>query len=157
MRLNARPLDRPELLTQSTKLLRPYFSNSDCMLFSSPRPTTTTTTTTIWRMNNSKLSNVRFHCEYTDCQKSYTVKRNLRNHVLSLHQNRKFHCEYPYCQKSYTKKQYLADHVSSYHENQVFHCEYQDCQKVYFSKRSLTNHVLSHHESRVSRLSKISH
>ena len=66
MRLNARPLDRPELLTQSTKLLLPYFSNSDCMLFSSPRPTTTTTSSfscfsTKKSEKNDKNSTKKYH------------------------------------------------------------------------------------------------
>ena len=67
------------------------------------------------KVNKSKPSNLRFQCDYLNCQKSYTTKDNLEQHVLSHHQNKRFHCKYPDCQKSYTRKQNLDEHVSGSH------------------------------------------
>ena len=99
------------------------------------------------KVNNSKLSNVRFHCEYTDCQKSYTKKQNLEVHVLTFHENRRFHCEYPDCQKSYKEKRNLNHHVLSYHENRRIHCEQPNCEASYSNQKSLTRHNKTDHQN----------
>ena len=100
------------------------------------------------KVKKSKLSNVRFRCEYPDCQKLFSTKRNRGRHVLIHHENRRLHCEYTDCQKSYTTKQHLEDHVSSYHEKRRFHCEYSDCRKSYTEKQNLEDHVLSYHDKK---------
>ena len=100
------------------------------------------------KVNKSKRSNSRFHCDFPDCQNSYTYKHGLEKHVSIYHENQRFECEYPECQKSYTEKTSLQNHVSSYHENRRFQCEYPDCQKSFIEKRTLENHVLSYHENR---------
>ena len=86
-----------------------------------------------------------FQCEYPNCQKSYTRKYHLDEHVLSYHEKRRFQCDYPDCLKSYTDKRTLEDHVASYHENRGFHCKYPDCQKVYTTNSDLRRHVLKKH------------
>ena len=98
--------------------------------------------------NKSKMLILRFHCEYPDCQKSYTTKGTLADHVSSYHENRGFRCKYPDCLKSYTDKRTLENHVSSYHENRRFKCEYLNCQKSYTTKQNLELHVSSYHENR---------
>ena len=45
----------------------------------------------------------------------------LKQHVLSNHENRRYRCEYPDCEKSYTTKECLKDHIASCHENRINH------------------------------------
>ena len=54
----------------------------------------------------------------------------------------------PDCQKSYTTKWSLEEHVSSYHENQRFQCEYSDCRKFYSTRSNLTKHVSKAHKNK---------
>ena len=77
-------------------------------------------------VNESKISNMSFHCEYPNCQKKYTRRSNLRVHVKCAHKHKRISCEYPDCQKSYSSKRNLEEHVYSHHENQRFRCEYPD-------------------------------
>ena len=100
------------------------------------------------KLKKLKISNLSFHCEYPDCQKSYTTKQSLDIHVSSYHENKRFRCEYPDCEKMFTGKRNLVRHVLSIHKNRRFFCEYQNCKKSYRSNDMLKLHVSSYHENR---------
>ena len=71
-------------------------------------------------MKKSKLSNLRFNCEYSDCQKSYTTKQSLEYHVSSHPENQRFQCEYPECRKFFSSTSNLNKHASNVHNNKRF-------------------------------------
>ena len=96
----------------------------------------------------SKVSqniNIRFHCDYPDCDKSYIFKHKLVKHVLIQHKNHRFKCDYPPCRKEFTSKRNLKRHASLCHK--ITKCEYPDCEKSFNSKESLIVHVSVQHNN----------
>ena len=55
---------------------------------------------------------------------------------------RKFEC--PHCERKFTKKSELNDHVKTVHEGVRFKCTFPDCGKVFSWRRSLQYHARQH-------------
>jgi general transcription factor IIIA len=67
------------------------------------------------------------------CDKTFKEKRNLKNHIESVHLDKKlvFKCSYPDCKRFYYYKKNLKYHILNFHEkinqNQRYKCTYPKC------------------------------
>ena len=72
------------------------------------------------RPNDEKIQNTHDpnKCHY--CEKSFAQKRNLREHIAGMHENRKdFKCNS--CDKAFAGKRLLHQHIVRVHEKQTHH------------------------------------
>jgi len=120
------------------------------------------------KYKTSKDVQKTFHCE--QCNKGYTLKKHLNEHVRSVHERvknyacgfcekkffkkyekaiheRKHTGEKPYqcqiCGDSFKKKLTMDEHMSNHTGIQEFHCD--DCGKNFGLQRSLRHHRLLRH------------
>ena len=87
-----------------------------------------------------------FNCDYPKCEKSYTNKENLKEHVLSHHKNKRFTCEYQDCKKSFGGKKHLAVHVRSYHKKERWLCKLPNCEASFTVPSDLYRHIRADHK-----------
>merc|ERR1712062_57961 len=82
----------------------------------------------------------RFKCN--QCQKDFSSKENLIEHVEGVHEGVEFQCDQ--CSKTYTYRNGLHDHIQSVHQGVTFKCD--QCSKTYTSRFRLHVHIQSVHE-----------
>ena len=81
----------------------------------------------------------RFKCN--QCQKDFSSKEYLIEHVESVHEGVKFQCDQ--CSKTYTYRSGLDVHIQSVHQGVTFKCD--QCSKTYNSRSGLHVHIQSDH------------
>lgn len=97
-------------------------------------------------LKDNKSSNKVFECDI--CQKTYTLKRYLTEHMRYSHQNGQFNC--PKCDKNYHVKGAFLNHIKLRHpkyrgnelKKAVFTCEI--CKKVLINKLGYKHHMDNH-------------
>jgi KRAB domain-containing zinc finger protein len=79
-----------------------------------------------------------------NCHKSFTEFKNLKSHVLSVHEGIKPHSCY-ICGNNFSKVANLKSHINSVHEGvKTFSCSY--CEKSFTTNQELTRHKVVHAE-----------
>ena len=85
--------------------------------------------------------NSEYKCTF--CDKNYSTKGNLKNHLSSIHLNNKpFKCQFPECNKSYINQSSLDLHYRSHTGLRPFICKI--CGKNFIEKGNLRIHLNSH-------------
>ena len=96
-------------------------------------------------MHNPKKSEKIFLCEH--CNKLFSTKGNLRNHISTIHKNyRPFKCSFPNCEKKYECECKLIAHERTHTGIKPFVCPI--CQNSFFGKGNLKEHLKTHSEIR---------
>ena len=99
----------------------------------------------ILKLFDSKNSNKKFICE--NCNKLFSSKGNLKNHILKIHyNNRPFKCTFPNCTKAYSVETKLLAHERTHTGFKPFIC--QICQRSFNEKGNLKAHLKYHSEIR---------
>lgn len=81
------------------------------------------------------------------CKKNFSTSGNLRNHILTIHQNyRPFICSYPGCTKKYSIESRYQVHLRTHSGKKPFTC--QICFKSFNEKGNLKTHLRFHSELR---------
>lgn len=93
----------------------------------------------------SNNSNKFFPCPFGTCNRDFTSKRNLVDHIRSHHEGNKPHrCVFPGCGKSFLRPAHLLIHNRIHTGEKPFMCEYQGCGKRWNQKSALKQHMRSH-------------
>lgn len=83
----------------------------------------------------------------SDCDKVYSAKKDLTNHVNSVHLKLKpYKCEL--CPSKFTQEFSLKVHIRNKHENSPKEYNCVQCEESFKNELYLENHVLSVHEKR---------
>ncbi|CAG2117399.1 unnamed protein product [Medioppia subpectinata] len=94
---------------------------------------------------NSVHLNVRFICDFNECNKSFTEKSNLFRHKSCVHLNdRKFKCNEENCGKSFVQKADLIRHKRIHLGEKPFVCHFNDCNKTFSDKSNFNQHMTMH-------------
>ena len=76
------------------------------------------------------------------CNKKFTLLRNLKTHIESVHDKIKFPCLQ--CEKQFTQKIHLKEHTNAFHGDVTFDCKY--CKKQFKHRKARSNHIKLIHE-----------
>jgi len=89
------------------------------------------------------------------CKKSFSTMGNLRNHIMTIHENQKpFKCPFPNCNKEYSIKSRLQVHYRTHTGSKPFICNF--CGKAFNEKGNLKTHERFHSELRPFKCDKCS-
>ena len=68
--------------------------------------------THLQNIHRKNIESVKYSC--IQCDKEFTLDRNLKTHLKSVHKKIKYPCNQ--CDKQFTKKQDVKRHIESVHE-----------------------------------------
>ena len=85
-------------------------------------------------------ANRSFQCDR--CNKQYSHKSHLTQHISSVHDGKKHECDH--CKKQFSHKFTLTRHISNVHDRKKYECVL--CNKQFSDKGSLKRHVSVVHE-----------
>jgi len=89
--------------------------------------------------------NKPFRCPSSECNREFTSKRNLVDHLRGHHQGQKPHlCAYPGCGKSFLRPAHLQIHYRIHTGEKPFVCSFEGCGKRWNQKSALKQHMRSH-------------
>ena len=74
------------------------------------------------------------------CSKSYKRKKNLDDHVKTVHQGSWHICGI--CAKNFTREDCLQNHMKCHQNNPSYSCEI--CNKGFYYQKTFEEHVISH-------------
>merc|ERR1712126_531087 len=75
-------------------------------------------------------------CTCNECGKSFSDRRNLRDHVQGVHLGKKYQCNF--CENEFTQKSSRRKHIKAVHEKTKHFCN--SCNNVFSQKDSLAQH-----------------
>ena len=78
----------------------------------------------------------------SQCTKVYKRAKNLRQHVMSTHEQKLFLCNH--CNKSFGRKDTLSLHMQIHLHESMFECD--SCKKTFYHTKTYKNHLLSHQQ-----------
>jgi uncharacterized Zn-finger protein len=87
---------------------------------------------------------VRFVCTVEGCDKSYSLKSYLINHIKSFHEGHEHRCDQ--CGKVLSTNANLKQHIQNVHSDKRFICSFDNCGKSFTRSSHLKSHVKSAHE-----------
>ena len=94
---------------------------------------------------NNPLPEKKNECQI--CKKTFSTSGNMRNHLLTIHQNyRPYKCEFPGCDKRYSILSRYQVHIRTHEGKKPFIC--QICNKSFNEKGNLKTHLRFHSELR---------
>eukprot|EP00045_Choanoeca_perplexa_P001519 m.20079 g.20079 ORF g.20079 m.20079 type:complete len:302 (-) comp10997_c0_seq1:34-939(-) len=87
----------------------------------------------------------RFYCQFPECAKSFTQKRNLRRHE-KLHDERRerFFCQIGGCSASFSRRSDLRVHERSHNQSAELLCTHDGCNRKFNRSSDLHVHVRRH-------------
>ena len=85
----------------------------------------------------------RKKCEFCDETFSNRSTKDLKNHVISIHEEKKFNCDD--CNQSFSYRRSLINHVLQVHKN-MKKIQCANCTKCFFNISNLKKHFLAIHE-----------
>ena len=92
---------------------------------------------------DSVHTKIRFHCSFDGCDKSFSQKTSLAQH-LKLHEGQVNLCDQ--CGKTLSTKQHLNNHKKQVHsDSRPFQCTISGCDKSFKRKSDLTMHLKQVH------------
>ena len=83
-----------------------------------------------------------FQCD--QCNKQYSHKSHLNQHIASVHDGKKHECDH--CKKQFSHRSSLKVHIDAVHEGTKFDCDM--CDKTFTQKNSLKIHIKTVHEKK---------
>lgn len=87
-----------------------------------------------------------YHCQEPGCNKSFTLTKDLRRHVTTIHQSlRNFQC--PHCTKSVTQRGNLNTHIQAIHSSnkKPWRCSFPDCDAEFGDGSARRRHEVEQH------------
>jgi len=104
-------------------------------------------------ISKTENTNQKNYCSL--CKKSFSTMGNLRNHIMTIHENQKpFKCPFPNCDKKYSIKSRLQVHYRTHTGSKPFICNF--CGKAFNEKGNLKTHERFHSELRPFKCDKCS-
>lgn len=95
--------------------------------------------------NDDKESKKKFHCEFLDCDRSYTTAGNLKSHVKMHKGELSYKCTETTCNKSFLTSYALRLHERGVHTNEKpYVCQTNKCEKRYNTLYRLKSHLRIH-------------
>lgn len=64
---------------------------------------------------NENTTKVAYRCHHKGCNKSYAYEKNLRQHIITIHEGKKFKCTNDHCDKEFSSAQNVQKHISRKH------------------------------------------
>ncbi|OMJ81856.1 hypothetical protein SteCoe_17622 [Stentor coeruleus] len=84
-------------------------------------------------------------CNFTNCDKEYSTKYNLKRHLETVHSNlKRFRCRL--CGKNLSSKQNLNEHIFTHSNEKPFGCSEPGCSQNFRQRSQLSNHRKIHRE-----------
>ena len=82
-------------------------------------------------------------CPHEDCDRTFRLKRTMRDHVNLDHSNSWYACEWPGCDYKSKRKQKLRNHSVKHGEHTIA-CVWPNCDKMFKTSSALSRHLLIH-------------
>lgn len=87
-----------------------------------------------------------YKCPHEDCDKSFTAKSSLQNHVRTHTGELPYACPYENCNERFHIKSTLSTHLKSHKEknNLRYHCIHPNCRKSFKDESELRAHLIAY-------------
>ena len=90
-------------------------------------------------------SKKQYICSFTDCQKIFRFRSEIKRHIASHTDFRPHGCNFPGCNKSFKRIEALDDHVRSRHTGEApLTCSYAGCGLKFTTYAKLRYHTVLH-------------
>jgi len=97
-----------------------------------------------WSLRESEKP---FKCPHSGCSKSFSQKRNLKQHI-KYHFDREFKCNVDGCDKAFVRRSDLKKHLSVHTIDRPYVCSFPGCDKRFKQKGNLKKHTEVHSAAR---------
>ncbi|CAG2111345.1 unnamed protein product [Medioppia subpectinata] len=83
-------------------------------------------------------------CPAIECQKAYKTRKQLNQHLNTVHREPRFKCHYDGCEKIFSTRPGLDIHILIHKNIRRFKCDYKDCVFRGVTSGALTTHMVTH-------------